>query len=158
MSESKHCKGHVANERKRNWDLSLPKKRGMRVNMVQRRAEIRRKGPNGHEKRVKSPPYPPPPASDVKARFLQLQLANMARSMKPADFPFDPKTKEELRKVQVELMHKQLQREISQNDFALQTTAVNNLVRILESTEIDDRLNELEQQAQTARKLIADMV
>jgi hypothetical protein len=97
----------------------------------------------------------PPPLTKNREQFQRLQLALLARSMQPADFKFDPKTREDLRSLQVELLHRHLLRTISATDFALGNQAVGNLSRIMETTELQDEINELKQQAQIARRVLA---
>ena len=93
-----------------------------------------------------------------KAKFQGLQLALLERSLESTDFEFNPKNREDLRTLQVDLLHRHLQRTISPQDFALGNQAVGNLIRIMETTELEDRLNELTEQAQIARKAIADRI
>jgi hypothetical protein len=67
----------------------------------------------------------------VRAKFQQLQLSLLERSLEPADFPFDPKTAEDIRALQVGLLHRSLQRTITGSDFALGNQAVRNLIQII---------------------------
>ena len=66
-----------------------------------------------------------------KLQFQELQLALQARVLKPVDFPFDPKIPEDVRALQVELMHRHLQRTITPEDFGFQNQAIRNLETIL---------------------------
>jgi vacuolar-type H+-ATPase subunit I/STV1 len=95
---------------------------------------------------------------EQKVRFQNAQLAILERSLEVADFQFNPKNREDLRQLQIELLHRQLQRTISQTDFALGNQAIGNLIRITETTELEDRINELNEQAQIARKVLTDRI
>jgi hypothetical protein len=66
-----------------------------------------------------------------KLQFQELQLGLFARSLKPADFPFDPKTPEDVRALQVEVMHRHLQRTLSSADSGMLNGAIRNLETIL---------------------------
>jgi hypothetical protein len=70
-------------------------------------------------------------AAAQKARFTTLQIQLLERALAPADWGFDPKTTEDIRALQVDLMHKHLKREISPQDYALQNSGVGNLIKII---------------------------
>lgn len=70
----------------------------------------------------------------MKAQFQKLQLALFARSLQPADWQFDPHNTEDIRGLQVELMHRHLNRTISATDFSLNNQAVGNLIKIITPT------------------------
>lgn len=97
-------------------------------------------------------------AAATKARYINLQIGFLEKASNPvgpkAGFKFDPKTKDQLRKLTVRFMQKQLDREITNTDYQAMIQGVNALERILESTEIEDRLNELEQLAYATTKVI----
>jgi hypothetical protein len=44
--------------------------------------------------------------------------AFLTKALEPADFEFNPKTPEDVRALQVEIMHKELNRELSREDYA----------------------------------------
>lgn len=70
-------------------------------------------------------------AAAQKAKFTNLQIQLFERSLAVADWKFDPATTEELRDLQVALMHKHLQRVISPQDFALLNQAMGGLIKII---------------------------
>jgi hypothetical protein len=83
--------------------------------------------------KTETKPAPPPPLMVLKRKlqFRELQLALLARALKPADFPFNPITPDDVRALQVELMHRHLQRVITPDDFAMCNQAVRNLREII---------------------------
>ena len=86
-----------------------------------------------------------------RARFTSIQASLMERALNPVEVNVPiPQTKADLVKMQVELWQLNYDRKITASDFSLGNQAINNLTRIMESTEIEDRLNELEHQAQAA--------
>lgn len=67
----------------------------------------------------------------MKEKYLQLQAAALARSLKPVDFKFSPANKEDLVKLQVDLMHLSLQKELSPDHLGPLNQGVRNLIQLI---------------------------
>ena len=77
-------------------------------------------------------PIPPTPlTSNMKEKYLQLQAAALARSLKGVDFEFNPKSKEDLVKLQVDLMHLCLQKELIPDQLVPLNQGVRNLIQLI---------------------------
>jgi hypothetical protein len=70
-------------------------------------------------------------ANAQRAKYTSLQVQLLERTLTPVDWDFNPQTTEELRTLQVELMHRHLKREISPQDVALMGQSLGNLIKMI---------------------------